>query len=122
MHSNEEGVETKLCRIAEKARTDVSCQFTSLFHLMTAEMMQAIYEQDFIDDSYGFRRMRGRQDALGALSCTVEQGAVNDIVEADIHGFLDHVNQDTLMMFLSHRIAGKRMLRYTKRFLKAGYQ
>jgi len=83
-------------------------------------IMQTIYEQDFIDDSYGFRPKRGCHDALRALSRTVEQGAVNYIVEADIREFFDCVKQDTLMMFLSHRIADKRMLRYIKRFLKAG--
>jgi group II intron reverse transcriptase/maturase len=83
-------------------------------------IVQAIYEQDFIDDSYGFRPKRGGHDALRALSRTVEKERVNHIVEADIRGFFDNVDQDQLMRFLGHRIADKRVLRYIKRFLKAG--
>jgi RNA-directed DNA polymerase len=56
------------------------------------------------------------------LSQTVENQPVNTIVEADIRGFFDNVDQDQLMAFLAHRIADKRILRYIKRFLKAGIQ
>lgn len=87
-----------------------------------AKILQAIYEQDFIDDSYGFRPGCSCHDALRALSQTVENQPVNCIVEADIRGFFDNVDQDQLMTFLAHRIADKRVLRYIKRFLKAGIQ
>ena len=87
-----------------------------------AKILQAIYEQDFIDDSYGFRPQRSCHDALRALSQTVESGKVHHIVEADIKGFFDNVDQAQLMEFLAHRIADKRILRYIKRFLKAGIQ
>jgi len=50
----------------------------------------------------------------------MENGPINYIVEADIKGFFDAVDQDRLMDFLAHRIADTRMLRYIKRFLKAG--
>lgn len=52
-------------------------------------ILQAIYEQDFIEDSYGFRPGRSCHDALRALSQTVESGPIHHIVEADIKGFLD---------------------------------
>lgn len=87
-----------------------------------AKILQAIYEQDFIDDSYGFRPGCSCHDALRALSQTVENQPVNCIVEADIRGFFDNVDQDQLMTFLAHRIADQRVLRYIKRFLKAGIQ
>ena len=169
--SNEESVETKLRRIAEKAGSDANCQFTSLFHLMNEELLlgcferlrtdaasgidgvtkeqyaenlmenlsdlvarlhrmayipqpvarvyipkpgsakkrplgipvledklvqagmtrilQAIYEQDFIEDSYGFRARRGCHCALRALSRSLESGRFHHLVEADIRGFLD---------------------------------
>jgi group II intron reverse transcriptase/maturase len=87
-----------------------------------AKILQAIYEQDFIGDSYGFRPGRSCHDALRALSQTVENQPVNCIVEADIRGFFDNVDQDQLMTFLAHRIADQRVLRYIKRFLKAGIQ
>lgn len=83
-------------------------------------ILESIYEQDFIGDSYGFRPGRGCHDALRALNLEVHQKPVNHVVEADIKGFFDHVNHDWLMKFLGHRIADKRMLRYIKRFLIAG--
>jgi group II intron reverse transcriptase/maturase len=86
------------------------------------KILEKIYEQDFIDDSYGFRPKRGCHDALRALSLTVEGQPIHYIVEADIKGFFDNVDQDQLMAFLGHRIADKRILRYIKRFLKAGIQ
>jgi len=87
-----------------------------------SRILQAIYEQDFIEDSQGFRPNRSCHDALRALSQTVENQPINHIVEADIKGFFDNVDQDQLMTFLSHRIADPRILRYIKRFLKAGIQ
>lgn len=202
MLSNRESVETKLQRIAEKARKEPDCQFTSLFHLMDVEFLRgcfewlrkdaapgidkitkeeygknlegnlcklverlhsmsyipqpvrrvyipkpgstnqrplgipaledklvqaglvrilgAIYEGDFIDDSYGFRPGRGCHDALRKLSMEVESGSIHVIVEADIKGFFDNVQHEWMMEFLSHRIADKRVLRYVKRFLIAG--
>ena len=204
MHSNDEGVETKLRRIAEKASREPRFQFTSLFHLMNEELLlgcferlrndaaagidgvtkadytanlaenlqdlvnrlhrmasrplpvrrvyipkpgstnhrplgipaledklvqaglvrilQAVYEQDFMDDSYGFRPNRGCHDALRALSRTVENRPVNWIVEADIRGFFDNVDHDRLMAFVAHRIGDQRIQRYIRRFIKAGIQ
>ena len=86
------------------------------------KILQAIYEQDFIMDSYGFRPKRGCHDALRALSQSVEANPVHYIVEADIKGFFDHVDQNQLMTFLQHRIVDKRILRYITRFLRAGLQ
>jgi len=200
--SNRESVETQLQRIAEKARKEPGFKFTSLFHLMSEDLLRgcfgglrmdaasgidritkeeygkdldanltalverlhrmsyipqpvrrvyipkpgstkqrplgipaledklvqaglvrilgAIYEGDFIDDSYGFRPGRGCHDALRAFSLEVEGGKVHYIVEADIKGFFDNVQHDWMMEFLGHRIADKRVLRYVKRFLIAG--
>lgn len=202
MPRNSEPVGTKLLRIAEKARQDPGCKFTSLFHLMNEDllrecfeglrkdaasgidkitkeeygkdlaanltalvgrlhrmsyipqpvrrvyipkagsskqrplgipsledklvqaglvrMLEVIYEADFIEDSYGFRPERGCHDALRELSLEVETGRIHYIVEADIRGFFDNVQHDWMMEFLGHRIADKRVLRYVKRFLKAG--
>jgi group II intron reverse transcriptase/maturase len=83
-------------------------------------ILGAIYEGDFIDDSYGFRPGRGCHDALRKLSMEVESGSIHVIVEADIKGFFDNVQHEWMMEFLSHRIADKRVLRYVKRFLIAG--
>jgi group II intron reverse transcriptase/maturase len=83
-------------------------------------ILEQICEQDFIEDSYGFRPGRGCHDALRALSETVESGKTEWIVEADIKGFFDNVQHDWLMRFLEHRIGDKRVCRMVKRFLKAG--
>ena len=202
VHGSGEPVETKLQRIAEKARKEPGFKFTSLYHLMNEELLRGcfkrlrkdaaagidemtkamyaenldvnlsdlidrlhrmayipqpvrrvyipkpgsakqrplgipcledklveaglvrileqVYEQDFINDSYGFRPKRSCHDALKALSETVENKPVNHIVEADIKGFFDKVNQEWLMKFLAHRVEDKRVQRMVKRFLKAG--
>jgi group II intron reverse transcriptase/maturase len=83
-------------------------------------ILEAVYEQDFIGNSYGFRPGKNCHSALRVLSDTVENKPVNHIVEADIKGFFDHVNQEWLMTFLAHRISDKRIQRMVKRFLKAG--
>jgi retron-type reverse transcriptase len=83
-------------------------------------ILEAIYEQDFIDDSYGFRPGRSCHDALRTLGRTLDFGAVNYVVEADIKSFFDTVDRVWLEKFLSHRIADQRMLRMIKRFLRAG--
>jgi group II intron reverse transcriptase/maturase len=87
-----------------------------------AKILQAIYEQDFINDSYGFRPKRSCHDALRALSQSIEGEPVHHRVEADIKGFFDNVDQEQLIVFLQYRIADKRILRIIKRFLKAGIQ
>ena len=87
-----------------------------------SKILQSIYEQDFIADSYGFRPERNCHGALRALGQSVERQPIHHIVEADIKGFFDNVDQEQLMTFLGHRIADKRVLRYIKRFLKAGIQ
>ena len=204
MPRNEESVATKLQRIAEKARSDPKCRFTSLFHLMNRELLwecfwqlkdarasgidrvtkeqyaehlmenldaliwrlhrmayvpqpvrwvyipkpgsdkqrplgipvledklvqaglskilEAIYEEDFVEDSYGFRPGRSCHDALRVLGRTIERQGTQYVVEADIKAFFDNVDQDQLMGFLAHRVADKRVLRYIRRFLKAGIQ
>jgi group II intron reverse transcriptase/maturase len=83
-------------------------------------ILEQVYEQDFIDDSYGFRPGRSCHDALRALSQTVETGKIHWIVEADIKGFFDNVEHDWMKKFLAHRIGDKRMQRYVARFLKVG--
>ncbi len=200
--SGGETVNTKLLRIAERARREPKAQFTSLFHLMKEELLwdcfrrlsnhsaagvdqvtkaeyiehleanltnlaqrlqnmeyrpqpvrrvyipkpgtdklrpigvpaledklvqaglvrilEAIYEQDFIADSYGFRPGRSCHDALRALGHTIDFGSINYVVEADIKGFFDSVDRGWLDKFLAHRIADQRVLRMIKRFLKAG--
>ncbi len=98
----------------------IPCLEDKLVQAGLARILGAIYEQDFIEDSYGSRPGRGCHDALRVLSQEVEERPINHIVEADIKGFFDHVKQDWLMKFLEHRVKDTRILRMIKRFLKAG--
>jgi group II intron reverse transcriptase/maturase len=98
----------------------IPCLEDKLVQAGLVRILEAVYEQDFIDDLYGFRPARSCHKALRALSDTVENKPVNHIVEADIKGFFDNVNQEWLNKFLAHRIEDKRIQRIVKRFLKAG--
>jgi len=91
-----------------------------LVQMGMVKIMEAIYEQDFVEDSYGFRPNRSCHDALRELNRTVEKKPINYIVEADIKGFFDNVNHEWLKKFLEHRVKDTRMLRMIKRFLRAG--
>jgi group II intron reverse transcriptase/maturase len=83
-------------------------------------ILEQIYEQDFVESSYGFRPNRSCHDALRDLSQTVESRRIEWIVEADIKGFFDNVQHDWLLKFLGHRIGDARMIRMVARFLKSG--
>ena len=91
-----------------------------LVQAVLAEILNAIYEADFLDCSYGFRPGRGCHNALATLAAIIEREPVNYIVDADIKGFFDHVDHDWLMKFLGVRIADQNLLRIIARFLKAG--
>ena len=84
-------------------------------------ILESIYEQDFLNCSYGFRRGRNCHQALKRLDELIMFHPVNHIVEADIKGFFDNVNHDHLMEFLRIRIADPSLLSLIGKFLKAGY-
>lgn len=83
-------------------------------------VMNAIYEEDFLGFSYGFRPGRGQHDALDALSVAISGTRVNWMLDADIRSFFDSVSQEWLLRFLGHRIGDERMLRLVRKWLKAG--
>jgi group II intron reverse transcriptase/maturase len=86
----------------------------------TATVLNAIYEEDFLGFSYGFRSGRGQHDALDALMVGITSKKVNWILDADIEKFFDTVNQQWLMRFVEHRVGDKRILRLIQKGLKAG--
>ena len=86
----------------------------------TAALLNAIYEEDFLGFSYGFRPGRGAHDAMDALVVGIESRKVNYILDADIRSFFDTVSQEWLIRFLEHRIGDKRIIRLIKKWLKAG--
>jgi group II intron reverse transcriptase/maturase len=86
----------------------------------TAAVLNAIYEEDFLGFSYGFRPGRGAHNALDALVVAVQSRKVNFILDADIQSFFDTVSQEWLIRFLEHRIGDKRIIRLVQKWLKAG--
>src|ERR687886_979007 len=86
----------------------------------TAAVLNAIHEEDFLGFSYGFRPGRGQHDALDALHVGIEQRKVSFILDADIAGFFDTVDQTWLERFLQHRIGDRRLLRLLRKWLKVG--
>ncbi|THF72366.1 group II intron reverse transcriptase/maturase, partial [Cohnella fermenti] len=86
------------------------------------QVLSAIYEQDFMDFSYGFRPGRSMHDALKKVTEVIQYGKINYVVDADIKGFFNHVDHEWLIKFLELRIADPNILRLVRRMLKAGIQ
>jgi len=83
-------------------------------------VLNAIYEEDFLGFSYGFRPGRGQHDALDALSVAIGETRVNWILDADIRSFFDKLSQSWLVRFLEHRIGDERITRLEPFAHKAG--
>jgi RNA-directed DNA polymerase len=84
------------------------------------EVLPAVYEEDFLGFSYGFRPGRGPHDALDALAVGITDRKVNWILDADISDFFTRLDHSWLEKFLEHRIADKRVLRLIRKWLAAG--
>jgi RNA-directed DNA polymerase len=84
-------------------------------------ILEAIYEQDFLDCSYGFRPKKNCHQALKELNDLIMFQPINHIVEADIKGFFDNVSHEKLMDFIRIRIKDTTLLNLIEKFLKAGY-
>jgi RNA-directed DNA polymerase len=85
-----------------------------------AALLNAIYEEDFLGFSYGFRPGRGAHDALDALCVGVHSRKVSWILDADIRSFFDEISQEWLVRFLEHRIGDRRIIRLIRKWLRAG--
>jgi RNA-directed DNA polymerase len=83
-------------------------------------VLNAIYEEDFLVFSYGFRPGRSQHEALDALIVGITRTKVNYILDADIRSFFDEVSRQWLVRFLEHRIADPRIIRLIQKWLKAG--
>jgi RNA-directed DNA polymerase len=84
------------------------------------EVLNAVYEEDFLGFSYGFRPQRSQHDALDALATGVQRKKVNWVLDADIRGYFDAIDHAWLRKFVEHRIADKRVLRLIQKWLGAG--
>ena len=85
-----------------------------------AALLNAIYEEDFLGISYGFRPGRGAHDAMDALCVGIHSKKVSFILDADIRSFFDEISQEWLIRFLEHRIGDRRIIRLIQKWLKAG--
>jgi len=91
-----------------------------LLQLAVTRILQAIYEQDFLRCSYGYRPNVGALDAVDWLTIKLQFGQYNVVVEADIKGFFDNINHDWMIQMLEERIEDGAFLRLIKKWLKAG--
>ena len=91
-----------------------------LLQLAVTRILEAIYEQDFLRCSYGYRPNKGALDAVDKLMVKLQFGKYNFVVEADIQGFFDNLDQDELVEMLSRRIGDRELLRLIRKWLRAG--
>jgi group II intron reverse transcriptase/maturase len=85
-----------------------------------SKILNAVYETEFLNCSYGFRPERGVHDALKAINYLIEKRQVNYVVDADIRSFFNRVDHEWLLKFVQHRIADPNIYRLIYRFLRAG--
>src|SRR5438477_7643788 len=84
------------------------------------EVLNAIYEEDFLGFSYGYRPERSQHDALDALATAITRMKVNWILDADVRSFFDSVSHDWLVRLVEHRVGDPRVIRLLRKWLKAG--
>jgi group II intron reverse transcriptase/maturase len=83
-------------------------------------ILNAIYEEDFLGFSYGFRPGRSPHQALDALTYAVLRKKVNYVLDADIRSFFDRIDKSWMIKFMEHRVADRRLLRLIQKWLNAG--
>src|SRR5437870_10495820 len=91
-----------------------------LLQLAVKRLLEAIYEQDFLSCSYGYRPRVGALDAVDQLTVKLQFGGYHHVVEADIKGFFDNLSHEWLMRMLAERVDDQAILRLIKKWLKAG--
>jgi RNA-directed DNA polymerase len=84
------------------------------------EVLNAIYEADFLGFSYGFRPERSQHQALDAVAYGIWKKKVNWILDADLQSFFDTLRHEWLVKFLEYRIADRRVIRLIQKWLNAG--
>lgn len=86
----------------------------------TVEVLNAVYEVDFLGFSYGFRTGRSQHDALDALTVGLRKRKVNWVLDADLRAFFDTLRHEWVEKFVEHRIADRRIVRLIQKWLRAG--
>ncbi len=102
-----------------KRPLSIWCLEDKIVQQAVVTVLEAIYEQDFVGFSYGFRPGRSQHDALDALHAGIYRRQVNWVLDADIRGFFDAMAHFLIIRFLEHRIADKRILRLVAKWLKS---
>ena len=103
-----------------KRPLSIWCLEDKIVQQAVVRVLEAIYEEDFVGFSYGFRPGRGQHDALDALHAGILRRRVNWVLDADIRGFFDAMSHIWIRRFLEHRIADKRILRLITKWLRVG--
>ena len=85
-----------------------------------AMVLTTIYEQDFLDCSYGYRLGKGAKDAVSDLGFQLQYGVYGYIVEADIKGYFDNIDHAKLLSLMERRIDDRAFMRLVAKWLKAG--
>jgi len=98
----------------------ILCLEDKIVQRAVANILNAIYEQDFLDCSYGYRPKRSSKGASTDLARKLQFGPYGWVVEADIRGFFDAMDHDWLIRMLEQRIADRKILRLIRKWLKAG--
>ncbi|RPJ83778.1 MAG: group II intron reverse transcriptase/maturase [Acidobacteria bacterium] len=104
----------------KKRPLGIPCFEDQLVEMALKQVMEPIWEVDFLDCSYGYRPGRTAHQALDRLGKILQQKRINWVVEVDIRSFFDRVNQILLMKCLKQRIGDRRILRLVWRILKSG--
>jgi RNA-directed DNA polymerase len=86
----------------------------------TVEVLNAIYEEEFLGFSYGTRPGRSPHQALDAVTVGIEKRNINSVLDADIRGFYEAIDHEWLVKFVEHRVTGQRVIRHSHKWLNAG--
>ncbi len=115
---------SKRARIAKEdgseRRLGIAALEDKIVQQAVVTVLEAIYEQDFIGFSYGFRPGRSQHQALDALYVGLTERPIGWVADLDIQSYFDCIRHDWLLRFLEHRIGDKRLLRLIAKWLRAG--
>ena len=98
----------------------IICLEDKLVQIAATRILEAIYEVDFLDCSYGYRPGRGARIAVHTVWERLMNGKYNYVLDADIKGFFDNINHDWLIKMLKQRIKDESFIELIKKWLKAG--
>jgi RNA-directed DNA polymerase len=91
-----------------------------LVQMAFSRILEAVFEADFLDLSYGFRKGRSPHQALARVDRRLMHEPINVVLDADIKGFFDNVDQEWMKRFLEERISDRKFIRYILRMLRSG--